>query len=153
MCGINTVLKAATARLLQVAVIVNDMAEVNIDAALVANPGDLRRAPERLVELSNGCICCTLRDDLLQARPPGLRHGPRGSTPLCPTELDGESTPRSLSIPCCPSVDSGAVPSWTHTIFEPRRSSSQTILGPACARPLVSHSLSWSNTPEQGSRP
>jgi len=52
-------------------VIVNDMAEVNVDAALLANGDRLRRAPERLVELSNGCICCTLRDDLLQARPCG----------------------------------------------------------------------------------
>jgi len=56
-------------RLLQVAVIVNDMAEVNVDAALLSDGDRLRRAPERLVELTNGCICCTLRDDLLQARP------------------------------------------------------------------------------------
>ena len=49
----------------RVAVIVNDLSEVNIDADLVREGGGLSRTDEKLVEMSNGCICCTLRDDLL----------------------------------------------------------------------------------------
>jgi G3E family GTPase len=51
---------------LKVAVIVNDMSEINVDARLVANgAAGLSRVDERLIEMSNGCICCTLREDLL----------------------------------------------------------------------------------------
>ncbi|MGG3874816.1 GTP-binding protein [Brevibacillus laterosporus] len=50
---------------LRVAVIVNDLSEVNIDSNLIRNGGGISRIDEKVVELSNGCICCTLREDLL----------------------------------------------------------------------------------------
>lgn len=61
---LNAVLNNREGR--SVAVIVNDMSEVNIDADLVRTDTELSRTDETLVEMSNGCICCTLRDDLLQ---------------------------------------------------------------------------------------
>jgi G3E family GTPase len=55
----------------QIAVIVNDMAQVNIDASLLRDAAALRTAEPRLVELTNGCICCSLRADLIEVRPGG----------------------------------------------------------------------------------
>jgi len=50
----------------KVAVIVNDMSEINIDSTIVQNEVSLNRSEEKLIEMSNGCICCTLREDLLE---------------------------------------------------------------------------------------
>ena len=50
----------------KVAVIVNDMSEINIDSEIIQNEVSLNRSEEKLIEMSNGCICCTLREDLLE---------------------------------------------------------------------------------------
>ena len=60
---LNHLLANSTGR--RVAVIVNDFSEVNVDAELIANGTHLTRGEDRFVELSNGCICCTLREDLV----------------------------------------------------------------------------------------
>lgn len=58
-----------SAWVVQIAVIVNDMADVNVDGAELAGSAEFRAAEPRLVELSSGCVCCTLRADLIDVRP------------------------------------------------------------------------------------
>ena len=58
----------ANRRGFRVAIIVNDMGDINVDASMVKQGGDsLLKAEEKMVELTNGCICCTLREDLLES--------------------------------------------------------------------------------------
>jgi G3E family GTPase len=83
---------------LRVAVIVNDMSEVNIDADLVRADTELSRTDETLVEMSNGCICCTLRDDLL-AEVRRLAHEDRFDYLLI------ESTGISEPLPVAATID------------------------------------------------
>ena len=49
----------------KIAVIVNDMSDINIDSSIVKNEVSLNHREEKLIEMTNGCICCTLREDLL----------------------------------------------------------------------------------------
>ena len=59
------------------AVIVNDLADVNMDGAEVAGSAEFRTSEPRLVELSGGCVCCTLRADLIDVRLPQRVPAPR----------------------------------------------------------------------------
>lgn len=79
--------------LLQVALIVNDMSEINVDARLVRDgEAQLSRTEEKLVEMSNGCICCTLREGAWR----NSHHRPPPSSPDLPTSI-----PLSLSRQIC----------------------------------------------------
>ncbi|MCX4471357.1 GTP-binding protein [Micromonospora sp. NBC_01655] len=91
---------------LRVAVIVNDMSEVNIDAALVRDGGTLSRTEERLVELTNGCICCTLRDDLLDEV---ARLARQGHFDYLLIESSGISEPMPVAATFAFGVDDGQI--------------------------------------------
>ncbi|MDG4838526.1 GTP-binding protein [Micromonospora sp. WMMD967] len=91
---------------LRVAVIVNDMSEINIDAALVRDGGALSRTEERLVELTNGCICCTLRDDLLDEV---ARLARRGRFDYLLIESSGISEPMPVAATFAFGVEDGQV--------------------------------------------
>ncbi|NXY94740.1 GTP-binding protein [Streptomyces sp. BR123] len=91
---------------LRVAVIVNDMSEVNIDAALVrGGEAALSRTEERLVEMTNGCICCTLRDDLLEEVD---RLAREGRFDYLLIESSGISEPMPVAATFCFPRDDGA---------------------------------------------
>ncbi|NHI06550.1 cobalamin synthesis protein P47K [Streptomyces sp. KO7888] len=91
---------------LRVAVVVNDMSEVNIDAALVRGGGAaLSRTEERLVEMTNGCICCTLRDDLLEEVDRLAREGRFGYLLI---ESSGISEPMPVAATFAFARDDGA---------------------------------------------
>ncbi|TGP56222.1 hypothetical protein EN872_13525, partial [bacterium M00.F.Ca.ET.229.01.1.1] len=80
---------------LRVAVIVNDMSEVNIDAQLLREGGaELRRTEETLVEFSNGCICCTVADDFVPALDQILSRTPKVDHILI--ETSGLALPKPL---------------------------------------------------------
>ncbi|MFI6762399.1 GTP-binding protein [Micromonospora sp. NPDC050417] len=95
---------------LRVAVIVNDMSEVNIDAALVRDGGALSRTEERLVELTNGCICCTLRDDLLDEV---ARLARQGRFDYLLIESSGISEPMPVAATFAFGIDTGPDPADT----------------------------------------
>jgi G3E family GTPase len=90
---------------LRVAVIVNDMSEINIDAALVRDGAALSRTEERLVEMTNGCICCTLRDDLLEE---GDRLAREGRFDYLLIESSGISEPMPVAATFAFARDDGA---------------------------------------------
>lgn len=69
---LNALLKNRDGR--RLAIIVNDMSDINIDAQLIASSGFMR-TEESFIELTNGCICCTLREDLLLGVHSLLEHG------------------------------------------------------------------------------
>ncbi|KAB1915637.1 GTP-binding protein [Micromonospora sp. AMSO31t] len=91
---------------LRVAVIVNDMSEINVDATLVRDGGTLSRTEERLVELTNGCICCTLRDDLLDEV---ARLARLGRFDYLLIESSGISEPMPVAATFAFGVDGGQV--------------------------------------------
>ena len=94
----------------KVAVIVNDMSEVNIDAALVERGGaNLPRTEERLVEMTNGCICCTLRDDLLKEVTSLAKDGRFDHLLI---ESTGISEPLPVATTCPPTRSRGTICTW-----------------------------------------
>ena len=83
----------------RVAVIVNDMSEVNIDADLVRADTELSRTDETLVEMSNGCICCTVADEFIPTMQALLARPDRPDHIVI--ETSGLALPQPLTMPPC----------------------------------------------------
>ena len=127
---------------MRIAVVVNDMSSVNVDAELVRQGGGLVQQEEKMIELSNGCICCTLREDLLtslsslaaETRFDHVRVLPPTCPPLALASAPSQAFPRLGSLAstlACPTPCVWRSLRHTHPHAGPRR-----VFGHLGAAPL-----------------